>query len=575
MVKVPLKRQSEAGAVSDPFAEARRKLFPPLRHRILAEAADALAAGRFDVAESLASGFIEKHPAEPGAFNLMADIARRSKRFEEAERLLSRCIELAPDCAGYRFNYAVILHRPDKFGLALARLDELLGKDPRNPLFRDQKALVLRLMGRHDEALIYRRELAEEYPSSPKVWLDYGQALRGSESQDQCVAAYRKALELAPSLSAAYTHLADLKTYRFTTAEIARMETQLALPGLPAANRAEFGSALGKAYGDEKLYAKSFDYYAKSNALRRVGIDFDSGNLTVYRLNCESLFTESFFRDRAGWGCTSDAPIFIVGMPRSGTTLVEQILSSHTAIEGLGELPDLDTAVGQRFSRSELGHPPHDFWIGGWFEFRTGLVNALPRVLQRLKADDFRLLGEEYLELTGSRRTLGRPIFTDKALRNFGYVGLIHLILPNAKIIDVRRHPLDCGWSCFKSNFPGGQPFSNNLGDIGRHYANYVRLMAHFDSLLPGRIHRVIYEDLIADSEKEIRRLFDYVGLPFEEQCLRFHENKRAVATISSEQVRRPLYNGGIAQWGPYETWLGPLKAALGTVLDSYPHAPK
>jgi hypothetical protein len=176
--------------------------------------------------------------------------------------------------------------------------------------------------------------------------------------------------------------------------------------------------------------------------------------------------------------------------------------------------------------------------------------------------------------LTARRCKLSRPFFTDKALRNFGYAGLIHLALPHAKIIDARRHPLDCGWSCFKSNFPGGQPFANRLSDIGRHYCNYVGLMAHFDRVLPGRVHRVIYEDLVADPQAEVRRMLDYVGLPFEENCLRFHENRRAVGTLSSEQVRTPLYKTGVAQWQPYESWLGPLKAALGPVLDSYPRAP-
>ena len=213
--------------------------------------------------------------------------------------------------------------------------------------------------------------------------------------------------------------------------------------------------------------------------------------------------------------------------------------------------------------------------IGGWFEFKPALVDAFPRAVNGSDADAFQALGEEYLDLTRVRRKLGRPFFTDKALRNFGYAGLIHLMLPNAKIIDIRRHPLDCGWSCFKSHFPGGQPFSYRLGDIGRLYANYVGLMAHFDRVLPGRIHRVIYEELVADPETEVRRLLDYLKLPFEEQCMRFHENKRAVSTLSSEQVRMPLYKSGVAQWGPYEAWLGPLKAALGPVLESYPLAPE
>jgi hypothetical protein len=305
-----------------------------------------------------------------------------------------------------------------------------------------------------------------------------------------------------------------------------------------------------------------------------VGVTFDPEGLTAFRRECETLFAPEFFRARDAWGALSTAPIFIVGMPRSGSTLIEQILSSHSAVEGLGELAELDSAVGQFLSHQESGRPPHDFWIGGWLEFRKGLTEAFPRVLPRLGANDFCGLGEDYLEATRRLRRTTRPFFTDKGLRNFGYAGLIPLILPHARIIDVRRHPLDCGWSIFRSHFPGGQPFSARLADIGRHYANYVSLMAHFDRVLPGRIHRIIYEELVADPEKELHRLLAYLELPFEAQCLRFHENRRTVGTISAAQVRTPLYASGVAQWTPYEQWLGPLKSALGTVLDPYQLAP-
>ena len=553
------------------FEEAQQKLFPPLRNKALAQAADALAQGRTELVRSLVSGFLEKKPRDAAALNLMADLARRSQRFDEAEQLVSRCVELAPDGAGYRFNLAVILRRREKFEEALAQTNVLLLRDPRNPLFRDLKAAILSRMERHAEALSLRRDLAAEYPGSADVWVHYGHALRAVGSSAECIAAYHKALELAPTLSGVYLQLADLKTYRFSAAEISQMERQLAMPGRSAEERADLHSALGKAYADEGLHAKAFDHIAKSNALRRLGVDFDAERLTAHRLGCETLFTEAFFRDRLDWGCASRAPIFIVGMPRSGSTLIEQILSSHSAIEGLGERPDLDVAVGRMLSRKEGGRPEHEFWIGGWFEFRKGLIQSFARVVAGLDAPEARSLGEDYLKLTRPRRTTDRPFFTDKGLRNFGYVGLIHLALPNATIIDVRRHPLDCGWSCFKSHFPGGQPFANRLSDIGHHYANYVRLTAHFHKVLPGRVHRVIYENLVADSGAEVRRLFDYLELPFEEQCLRFHENSRIARTLSSQQVQTPLYKSGVDQWLPYEEWLGPLKAALGDTLHQHP----
>jgi len=563
-----------ADAASDPRETARRRLFPPLRNRSLGEAADALAEERLDIAEPLVARVLGKRPNDPDALNLMADIARRTRRLDEAEQFSARSVAAAPDRAGYRFNHAVLLRKQERFTEALAQLDALLAGEPRNPLFWEQKAAVLQLMGRHDDALACRRQMTLDHPQWRDAWLQYGHASRTLGRMDDCVAAYRKAIELAPSSAAAYIHLANLKTFRFDVAEIAAIEKMLADPGTPAAERAELHFALGKAHGDEKRHAKAFENYARGNALQRAGVAFDPEAFTAFRRECQTLFTPGFFDAHCGCGALSNAPIFIVGMPRSGSTLIEQVLSTHSAIEGLGELNELDSAVGRLLSREENGRPQHDFWIGGWFEFRKGLVEAFPRVMRRLGPRDFRHLGEDYLESTAKLRRSARPMFTDKGLRNFGYAGLIHLILPRAGIIDVRRHPLDCGWSIFRSHFPGGQPFATRLADIGSHYANYVSLMAHFDRVLPGRIHRVIYEDLVVDPEEELRRLFAYLDLPFEEKCLRFHENPRAVGTISAAQVRAPLNASGLAQWPAYEQWLEPLKSALGPVLDHYPLAP-
>ncbi|HEX4080639.1 MAG TPA: sulfotransferase [Rhizomicrobium sp.] len=559
---------------ADPFSPARRKLFPPLRNRILAQAADALVKGRLDIAESLVSRFLRNKPDHPDALSLLANIARRAGRLEEAVAWISRCIELVPQDASCRYTFALVLRDLEKSEQSLAQVDLLLSADPRNPLFRDLRATLLRMLGRHDEAVETLRGLSEDFPQSPAIWLQYGRALKVIGADKLCITACRRAIELKPSLVAAYSTMATLKTYRFSGAETERMERLFTLPALAASERADLHSSLGKAYEDEGQCAKAFDNYAKGNALRRLGAEFDSSRFTRYRANCELLFTRSFFHERTGIGCKARDPIFIVSMPRSGSTLVEQILSSHSAIEGLGELTDLDVVVGRMLAARDGRRPPHEFWIDGWFEFRTGLVENLAGVLNAMTRDEFCVLGEEYLQAVSSRRIVGRPMFTDKALHNFGHVGLIHLILPNAKIIDVRRHPLDCGWSCFKSHFPGGQPFSERLNDIGSHYANYVRLMAHFDRVLPARVHRIIYEELVADPETELRRLFSYLELPFETQCLRFHENKRPVGTLSSQQVRSPLNLAGLNQWRAYEPWLGTLKSALGTIVDVYPKVP-
>jgi Flp pilus assembly protein TadD len=528
-----------------------------------------VAAERPDMAEPLLQRILDKRPNDPGALNLMADIARRAHRFEEAEGFLARAIAQAPEGAGYRFNYAVLLRRLERFTEALAQLDALLLQEPQNALFQEQKAAVLQLMGRHDEVLTCRQQLITDFPQWQAAWVQYGDALRALGQTGDCITAYRKALEIGP-LAAAYVNLADLKTFRFDPAEIAAMEMLLSDPSVPAAERSELHFALGKAHGDEEQYAKAFENYARGNALQRAGLAFDPETFTAFRIECEKAFTPEFFRMRNDWGAPSAAPIFVVGMPRSGSTLIEQILSTHSAIEGLGELAELDSVVGRMMSREEGGRPAHEFWIGGWFEFRKGLIDAFPRVMQRFGAKEFGRLSEDYLHAASRFRRSARPMFADKGLRNFGYVPLIHLILPRAKIIDVRRHPLDCGWSIFRSHFPGGQPFSNRLADIGSHYANYVSLMAHFDRVLPGRIHRVIYEDLVADPEPQLRHLFAYLDLPFEDQCLRFHKTRRAVGTISAAQVRTPLNSRGVAQWVPYEQWLGPLKSALGPLLDHH-----
>jgi tetratricopeptide (TPR) repeat protein len=567
------KSQSIEDGTRDPLAVPRKTLFAPLRKRVLAEAAGALAEDQVAAAEALVAGILEKKPGDPDALNLMAEIARRAKRFDEAEKLLVRCVEKSPGCLGFRYNYAVVLRHLHKYEAALSQIDELLRKDPANPLFRDQKALILTGLGRHHEALAYRRVLNEQFPQWPEGWLRLGNALRDAGCQAECIAAWRRARELDTALTGVYSSLAALKVYRFTAGEIREMENQLATASLSHEARSDMHHALGKAYADTENFARSFENYAKGNALRRLGVVFDVESIVSHRHACEENFTQAFFCQRTGWGCRAADPIFIIGLPRSGSTLIEQILSSHSAIEGLGELADLDAALVEPLSgfRDEIRI---EQFANGKAVTKTGLVLAFLKIMDRFSGERFRAIGERYLDLTRVRRTTGRPFFTDKALGNFFYVGLIQLMLPNARIIDARRHPLDCGWSCFRSQFPGSD-FTLRLADIGSQYIEYVRLMAHFDRALPGKVYRVIHENLIADPETELRRLFDYLGLPFDEQCLRFHENRRPVFTQSSEQVRQPLNTSGVGQWQPYEPWLAPLKKALGAVLDQYPHVPQ
>ncbi|HQP21181.1 MAG TPA: sulfotransferase, partial [Phenylobacterium sp.] len=355
----------------------------------------------------------------------------------------------------------------------------------------------------------------------------------------------------------AWWSLANLKTFRFEAGDLAAIRAQLARGDLADEDRFHLEFALGKALEDAGDYGASFAAYAQGNALRRKSLDYDAEETHRAMLRSRALFTPDFLAARAGQGCEAPDPIFILGLPRAGSTLIEQILASHSMIEGTMELPDIP-AIAKRLGARKA----------------KDQESAYPEVLAELSAEELRALGEEYLERTRGQRKLGRPLFIDKMPNNFAHVGLIRLILPNAKIIDARRHPLGCCFSGFKQHFARGQGFTYDLTDLGRYYADYVALMAHFDAVAPGRVHRVIYERMVADPESETRALLDYCGLPFEDACLRFYENDRAVRTASSEQVRRPIFTDGLDQWRNFEPWLDPLKAALGSVLEAYPDAP-
>jgi tetratricopeptide (TPR) repeat protein len=385
------------------------------------------------------------------------------------------------------------------------------------------------------------------------VWLNYGHTLRAAGRQPEAIEAYRKCIELKPGFGTPWLSLANLKTLRFTPDDVAAMQSQLSLEELSREDRAQFEFALGKALEDAGDFASSFVHYASGNALRREVIHYQGESVTRLVQRSQALYTPEFFAARAGWGCQSAEPIFIVGLPRAGSTLLEQILASHSQVEGTRELTDvLGLAVELGDRDEEPGKPP-----------------LYPQSVARLSAAELAALGERYLAQTRAHRLLGRPRFIDKMGVNFIHVGLIHLMLPNARIIDARRSALGCCFSNFKQHFHRGLWFSYSLEDLGRHYRDYVTLMAHFDAVLPGRVLRVDYEEVVRDLEGEVRRLLDFCGLPFEEQCLRFHENRRIVATMSSEQVRQPLYAEGVGQWRNFEPWLGPLKEALGELAGA------
>ena len=524
----------------------------------LMNAALALAENRIPEAEHELREHLKRHPTDVAAIRMLAEVAARIGRMGDAEILLSRCVELAPGFTAARQNYAMVLHRQNKPAQAMAEVNRLLADEPGNPGMRNLKAAILGRTGDFEDSIALYKAVLADYPRQPKVWMSLGHALKTAGKTAPSIEAYRRCIELAPEFGEAWWSLANLKTFRFSADEIAIMRTQLERTDLTNDDRFHFHFSLGKALEDAGEYAESFSHYAAGNALRRKLIRYDADDNEAHVTRSKRLFTREFFAQRAGWGFEAPDPIFVVGLPRSGSTLIEQILASHSQVEGTQELPDITMiarVVGNRTTRTE--------------------GSAYPRALAKFSADEVRALGEKYIAQTRIQRKTAAPFFIDKMPNNFAHVGLIHLILPNAKIVDARRHPMGCCFSCFKQHFARGQNFTYELGEIGRYYRNYVELMAHFDAVLPGRVHRVLYENMVDDTEGEVRRLLAYCGLPFEESVLRFHENQRAVRTASSEQVRQPIFRDGVDQWRHYEPFLAPLENALGPVLKIYPNTPQ
>ena len=524
----------------------------------LQQAAAAMVKNDVAVAERLLKAYLQKAPTDVAAIRMLAEVAVRCSRDEDAENLLLRCLELAPSFAAARYNLAVILHRRNDPNNALIEIEKALAADPESPSYRNLCAVILSRIGEYERSIELYSRLLSEYPDNAKVWLSYGHVLKTAGSQAESIAAYRKSIARDPSFGEAYWSLANLKTYRFTDDDLAAMHEQLSDQKLSGENKWHFQFALGKAYEDAKDYASSFEHYAKGNALFRLGSSYDPDLNTSRAQRLKSEFSREFFEERKGVGCDAIDPIFIVGMPRSGSTLLEQILSCHSAVEGTTELPDMIT-----MAKNLRGEADSDD------------IAVYASVLKSKSAAELHELGQRYLETTRIHRKTERPLFIDKMPNNFLHVGMIHLILPNAKIIDARRHPMACSFSNFKQYYAQGQAFSYGLTEMGRFYYDYVDLMAHFDAVLPGRIHRVFYEDTVADTESVVRKVLEYCGLEYESACLRFFESDRPVRTASSEQVRQPIYKGGIEQWQHYAEWLDPLKAALGPVLESYPDVPR
>jgi len=518
----------------------------------LRAAAMALLDERLADAEALLRARLRRNTEDPPALRMLAEVAGRLGRLRDAVALLEDCLDRSPNFDAARELLARILHKMSRSVEALAQADRLIARNPGNPSHKMLRAAVLVRLGDFDEAIAAYRAVLATHPRQPRGWMSLGHALKTVGAREEAIAAYRRAIAQAPALGEAWWSLANLKTFRFTAADMAAMQAALASDGGSGDDRLHLHFALAKALEDAGQDTDAWDHYLRGNALRAAELAHDPDETTRSVDRAIATFTPALLSTRSGDGCPAPDPIFIVGLPRAGSTLIEQVLASHSLVEGTTELPDLPILAAR---------------IGG-------KDDRYPEALADLPAAGLRALGEEYLARARPQRKTGKPFFIDKLPNNWAHVGLIRLILPNAKVIDARRHPLGGCVAAFRQNFARGQGFSYDLAHLGAYYRDHVRLMAHFDRVAPGAVCRVLYEDMVTDTEREVRRLLTYLGLPFEPACLAFWETERAVRTPSSEQVRLPVFTDGIDHWKRHAARLGPLEMALGSMISAWPYIP-
>ena len=503
-----------------------------------------------EVPPQAAGGVLRQHlksaPTDVAALRQLAEIGIAGRHYQQAEMLLERALELAPHYGRARQDLVSALMAAGKYAQALPHIRRLMADEPRNGQHRLAMASCLGSIGDYDKALPLYEQAKKEIARDPRLLMNYANALRYTGRRAESVQACRACIAMQPSMGQAWWGLANLKNEIFSATDLDAMRGCLDNPATPAADRAGLHYALGAALEQSGDYAESFAHYAQGARLKREEQGHSADGWTGEMQRAAAFFSADRLAALSRHGLQDPAPIFILGLPRTGSTLIEQILASHSLVEGTQELPDIGSLV------REVGR-----------SFMLGPGSAYPERLAAMPADEIAALGAAYIANTRIYRKTGRPYFIDKMPANWAFVGLIRAILPNAKIIDARRHPMASCFSSFKQLFAHGAGYSYDLTDLGRYYNDYLDLMAHFDAAEPGRIHRVIYENMVDDTESEIRKLLDYCGLPFEPACLRFWESKRAVATPSSEQVRQPIFRQGLEQWRHFEPWLGPLRDAL------------
>ena len=510
------------------------------------------AEGQIRDAEHLVRQYLLKHGDHVEGMRLLAQIGVKMDVLDDAEFLLENLLRLAPHHHVARHEYALVLLKRHKHVQARREIERLLKIDPDNPAYKTAYATICTGFGDHEQALPLYEEILRRTPHEPELHLSIAHALKTLGRPEQAIDAYHAAAAARTSFGEAYWSLANMKIYRFSDAELDQMRSAEADEIIAPVDRYHFCFAIGKALEDRSEYAESFRYYERGNALKKAECLYRPEPLERTANLQRALCTRDFFAARREFGCGSAAPIFIVGLPRSGSTLIEQILASHSKVEGTMELADIPRLVQDLQGRETQGSIPR-----------------YPGILETLGAEEFRRMGEQYLSDTlvyraGKPRGKPVPFFVDKMPNNFRHIGLIHLILPNAKIIDARREPLACCFSNFKQLFASGQQFTYSVEDITRYYRMYVDLMAHWEAALPGKILRVEHENVVRDLESNVKRILEFCELEFEPGCVDFHKTKRSIHTASSEQVRQPIFKDGIEQWRHYDPWLRPFKAALG-----------
>lgn len=518
-----------------------------------------LAANRLGDAERLCRYFMQQNKTHVEGMRLMAEIATRTGVFDDAEFLLETVMELAPDHIEAEIQLAHVLLRRQRFHKAHKRVKAIYERN-KNPSSQVQAlyASVCFGVGENEEAIKTYQEMIRVSPNDPQLRVSLAHIYNATGESPKAVDLFKQAYGLKPDFGDAFWSLANTKSYRFTEEELAAMTDRVSAPSTPQIDKTQMHFALGKAYEDSKDYDTAFSHYQAGNTLKRETSNHSKEQLDIRISTQLDVCTAELFERLKDVGHDAPDPIFILGLPRAGSTLLEQILASHSKVDGTMELHDILDLAKRLRGRDKASDPSPRY----------------PRILGELPTERFAQFGQQFIEDTRAYRG-GAPYFIDKMPNNFFHIGLIKLILPNAKVIDARRHPMACCFSGYKQLFGEGQEFSYGLEEIGNYYRQYVDLMNHWDEVLPGFVLRVQHEDVIADLEGQVRRILDFCGLEFEESCVEFHKTKRTVRTPSAEQVRQPINKSGVDQWCNFESHLDPLKHALGPeILEAYRISP-